>query len=250
MSFCLSPFTLPGGAPASKKGGALPPLPPPPVRRHDVPCEAGTPWRGAARRFTAEDSGNPCQRASNAGFPAQPGPQRRGLRPLIVQICNCQNRAPPMCATPPFVRWPPIRRHGLDPREAEIVDHVAAVGGRVFLLSLVDLLHDDTEAVMAFDGVLTPESASFAGQAGLSHSLAYQNTPKRRLHRFPSQGAQVPPPVGKPEWSAPTVNLSTEGLWGVVAIRSRPTVPPPAPLSHGAPPCRARRGQRGRRRTA
>ena len=103
---------------------------------------------------------------------------------------------------------------------------------------------------MAFDGVLTPESASFAGQAGLSHSLAYQNTPERRLHRFPSQGPQVPPPVGKPEWSAPKVNRSTAGLWGVVAIRSRPTVPPPAPLSHGAPPRRARRGQRRRRRTA
>ena len=42
MSFCLSPFTLPGGAPAPKIGGSLPPLPPPPVRRHDAPCEAGT----------------------------------------------------------------------------------------------------------------------------------------------------------------------------------------------------------------
>ena len=98
---------------------------------------------------------------------------------------------------------------------------------------------------MAFEGVLTPESAIFAGQAGLSHSLAYQNTPKRRLHRFPSQGPQVPPPVGKPEWSAPTVNRSTAGLWGVVAIRSRPTVPPPAPrlARRAAAPCEA--GRRG-----
>ena len=98
---------------------------------------------------------------------------------------------------------------------------------------------------MAFEGVLTPESASFAGQAGLSHSLAYQNTPKRRLHRFPSQGPQVPPPVGKPEWSAPTVNRSTAGLWGVVAIRSRPTVPPSAPrlARRAAAPCEA--GRRG-----
>ena len=33
--------------------------------------------------------------------------------------------------------------------------------------------HDDIEAGVAFDGVLLhPESASFAGQAGLSHSLA------------------------------------------------------------------------------
>ena len=100
---------------------------------------------------------------------------------------------------------------------------------------------------MAFEGVLTPEFASFAGQAGLSHSLAYQNTPKRRLHRFPSQGPQVPPPVGKPEWSAPTVNCSTAGIRGVVAIRSRPTVPPPAPPSHGAPPRRARRRGAGAR---
>ena len=63
------------------------------------------------------------------------------------------------------------------PPEAEIVDHVAAVGGRVFLLLLVDLLHDDTEAVMAFDGVLTPESVSHAGQAAISKSLACQ-TPR------------------------------------------------------------------------
>jgi len=34
----------------------------------------------------------------------------------------------------------------------EIVDHFAAVGGRVFLLLLDDLLHDDIEAAMAFDG--------------------------------------------------------------------------------------------------
>ena len=53
-----------------------------------------------------------------------------------------------------------------------MVDHSSAVGGRVFLLPLDDLLHEDIEVAMTFDGVLTPESASFAGQAGLSHSLA------------------------------------------------------------------------------
>jgi hypothetical protein len=52
---------------------------------------------------------------------------------------------------------------------------------------LVDLVHEDIEVAMTFNGVLTPESATFARQAGLSHSLAYQDTPKRRLHRFPSQ---------------------------------------------------------------
>ena len=95
--------------------------------------------------------------------------------------------------------------------------HFAAVGGRVFLLPMVDLLHDDIETAMAFDGLLPPESASFAGQAGISRGLAYQNTPERLLHRFSSQGTQVPPP---------------------------------APPSCGAPEGRARRGQRCRCRNA
>ena len=37
-----------------------------------------------------------------------------------------------------------------------MVDHVAAVGGRGFLLPLVDFSLDDIEAGVAFDGVLTP----------------------------------------------------------------------------------------------
>ena len=82
---------------------------------------------------------------------------------------------------------------------------------------------DTIEAAMTFDSVLTPESASFAGQAGLSHSLAYQNTPERLLNRFRSQRPQGSPPVGKLELPTPTVNRSTAGLWGVVAIRSGPT---------------------------
>ena len=79
------------------------------------------------------------------------------------------------------------------------VDHFAAVGGRVFLLPLDDLLHDDTEAAMAFDGVLPPESLSFAAQAAFSRFLACQTTRNPLLDRCPSQGPQVPPPVGKPE---------------------------------------------------
>ena len=35
----------------------------------------------------------------------------------------------------------------------EVVDHFPDVGGRVFLLPLDDLLHDDIEAVMTFDRV-------------------------------------------------------------------------------------------------
>ena len=38
VSFCLSPFTLPGGAPAAKKGGSLPP---------PAPLSCGAPPRGA-----------------------------------------------------------------------------------------------------------------------------------------------------------------------------------------------------------
>ena len=99
VDFGVHHLRLPGGAPAPKIRGSLSPPSPPPVRRHDAPCEAGTRRTGAARRFTAEDLGNPCQSTSNAGFRAQPGPQRRGLCPLIVQICSCQNRAPSGCTT-------------------------------------------------------------------------------------------------------------------------------------------------------
>ena len=99
VNFGVHHLPLPGGAPAPRNRGSLPPLPPPPVRRHGAPCEAGTTQAGTALRFTAEDSENPCQPASNADCRAQPGLQGRGLRPLIVQICNWKNRAPPGCAT-------------------------------------------------------------------------------------------------------------------------------------------------------
>ena len=69
VDFGVHHLPLPGGAPAPKNRGSLSPPSPPPLRRHDAPCEAGTPWRGAALGFTPKDSGNPCQPASNAGFP-------------------------------------------------------------------------------------------------------------------------------------------------------------------------------------
>ena len=72
----------------------------------------------------------------------------------------------------------PIWRHFLDPQEEEIVDHSSAVGGRVFLLPLKDLLYGGTETAMAFDGVLPAESLSLAGQAVLSWPLACQSTPE------------------------------------------------------------------------
>ena len=85
VNFGVHHLPLPGAAPAAKKRGSLPPFPPPPVRRHDAPCEAGTRRAGAARRFAPEDSGNPCQPASNADSREQPGPQRGGVCPLRVE---------------------------------------------------------------------------------------------------------------------------------------------------------------------
>ena len=85
VDFGVHHLPLPGGAPAPKKWGSLSPPSPPPVRRHDAPCEARDTRVGTARGFTPEDSGNPCQPLSNAGFWAQPGPQGGGLRPLRVE---------------------------------------------------------------------------------------------------------------------------------------------------------------------
>ncbi len=39
VNFGVHHLPLPGAAPAAKKWGSLPPLPPPPVRRHDAACE-------------------------------------------------------------------------------------------------------------------------------------------------------------------------------------------------------------------
>ena len=57
--------------------------------------------------------------------------------------------------------------------------------------------HGGFDAVMAFDGVLPPDSASFAGQAAISEPLACQNTPERLLHLYPSQGTAGPAACGE-----------------------------------------------------
>ncbi len=51
-----------------------------------------------------------------------------------------------------FVPVSPIRRHLLEPPEAEIVDHSTARGRRRFLLPLDDFLNDGIEAAMTWDG--------------------------------------------------------------------------------------------------
>ena len=152
VNFGVHHLPLSGGAPAPKNRGSLPPLPPRPVRRHDAPGEAGTTQAGAALRFTAEDSGNPRQLASNADSRAQPGPQRRGLCPLIVQIRSCQNRAPPACATPRLKGGHPYHGTSLTPGGGNRRSFCSGRDRR-FLARLVDLVHDRVEAAMACDGV-------------------------------------------------------------------------------------------------
>ena len=93
VDFGVHHLPLPGGAPAPKNPGSLPPPSPPPVRRHDAPCETGTRDADAPRGFTPEDLGNRCQPASNTDSRAQPGPQPGGLRPLREKRCGCQKRA-------------------------------------------------------------------------------------------------------------------------------------------------------------
>ena len=61
----------------------------------------------------------------------------------------------------------------LRPPEAEIVDHSAALGRRVFLLPLEDFLYDGIEAAMAFKGVPIGISDGLAKHEGLFFALAH-----------------------------------------------------------------------------
>ena len=76
MSFCLSPFTLPGGAPAAKKGGRSLHQHPSRVARR---CAGrGGDTRGAASlRFVAEEAGSPRQPLSDTDFQVKTPPQQR-----------------------------------------------------------------------------------------------------------------------------------------------------------------------------
>lgn len=59
-----------------------------------------------------------------------------------------------------------------------MIDLSRSSRGGCCLLRLVDLVQDGVEVDRAFDGVLPPESLSFAGQAAISRSLACQSTPE------------------------------------------------------------------------
>ena len=65
VNFGVHDLPLPGGPPAPKNRGGLPPRSLAPCGAADAPCEAATRGVGTALRFTVEDSGNPCQPASN-----------------------------------------------------------------------------------------------------------------------------------------------------------------------------------------
>ena len=159
MDFGVHHLPLPGGAPAPKIGGSLPPLPPPPVWRHDAPCE-GVDTR--CRRPTGLypiGFGQSVQPASNAGFRAQPGPQRRGAAPSESGALGLLKGRATSCATyvrhPPFVSGPPIRRHVLDPRRRKS-----------------SIISRPLEAAMAFDaGPIT--SAPLTSVAEAPQPLAY-----------------------------------------------------------------------------
>ena len=111
---------LPGAAPAPKNTGSLPPLPPPPVRRHDAACEgADTRCRHRTRPYPI-GFGESVPTRIQCGFPgttwtttARTSPSERGALGLL------KGRAT-TCATsmrhPPFVSGPPLRRHVLDPQ--------------------------------------------------------------------------------------------------------------------------------------
>ena len=199
VGFGVHHLPLPGAAPAAKKGGSLPPLPPPPVWRHDAPCEGvDTRCRHRTGLYSIGLRQSVPTRVQ-CGFPgttwtttARASPSESGALGLL------KGRAT-SCATyarhPPFLSGPSIRRHVLDPRrrKSSIIGIPEHPGTPPAPISL-----SDTAGLAA------------CGKIGMVGSLS--------------------------------------GL--VFAIRSGRIVPIPVPLSHGAPPRRARRGQRGRRRTA
>ena len=163
---------------------AFPPFPPPPVRRHDAPCEAGTAgpaahrgqcrgaslpnvihwgWRGAPAPSNPRPGGAlpwppPITPAAPFSLSLDGGldgakkrrgslrPQRRGLRRLREKRWGGGEVTRHPCAPPGLFGWRVGPTPPPCPPEADIVDHFPAVGGRRILLHLVDLLHGHIEA--------------------------------------------------------------------------------------------------------
>jgi len=60
VAFRVAHLPIPGGASAPKTRGSLPPLPPPPVWRHDAACGAGPAPHRALPQRTGGIRANPC----------------------------------------------------------------------------------------------------------------------------------------------------------------------------------------------
>ena len=95
---CVRRLTSSRAAPADKKGGRSLHHHPSRVARRERRGHVGR----SPATFVVADAGNPFQPASNTAFQVKPPPQRQGRRPLRVERCGCQTRAPPACATPPL----------------------------------------------------------------------------------------------------------------------------------------------------
>ena len=123
---------LPGGAPASKKGGSLPPLSP-------LPC--GAPTRRARRG-------------------------RSGAAPSDSATLWLSNACTTWMSHPTLVRWTPIRRHRRDPqRRKSSIDPAPGASLRRFLVRVVELTHDGVEAAMAATPVPSLPLSSPCGTA-------------------------------------------------------------------------------------
>ena len=99
-----------------------------------------------------------------------------------------------------------------------MIDPSRSGRGGCCLLHLVDLIQDGVEVDREFDGVLPPESASFAGQAAISRPLACQSTPEPVAGPISLSGTAGPAACGE---TGMVGSLSGP----VVAIRSGPIVP-------------------------
>ena len=101
------------------------------LHHHPLPCGApplarrGGDMRGggALLRFTAEDAGNPCQPPSNADFQERASTTTARAAPSDSAVLWLPNACTTWMRHPTLVRWPPIRRHGLDPqRRKSLID--------------------------------------------------------------------------------------------------------------------------------
>ena len=221
MTLCLSPFTLPGGAPAPKIRGSLPPLPPPPVRRHDAPCEAGRRRTALCRRRFGESLPTRFQ----CGFSGTTWTTTAGTSPSERGALGLLKGRATSCATyarhPPSGRVTPIRRHVLDPRRRK-------------------------SSIMS-----RPLEAGFSCSYWTIFSMTTSKPPWRSTVSCPRNPQALPGRVGfSGPWHAGTPQNASCTDFRLRDRRCLHRHRSRVARRSGAPERRARRGQRGRRRTA